>query len=198
MKTSSIVLTTLGALWLLAIVVGTFVLMKYEYTPGIAKIPGSQWPSASQIPLSKDRSTLIMFAHPQCPCTRSSIAELARLIAHCKIQAKAYVLFISPKSMPFGWEKTDLWRSAQIIPGVTVLSDINGIEANRFNAVISGQTMIYDTKGKLIFSGGITASRGQEGDNLGLNSAILALQVQPLKNQTTSVFGCSLVSSNSK
>jgi hypothetical protein len=198
MKTSSIILTILGSLWILAIIVGTFVLMKYEYTPGIANKPDTQWPNDSQIPLSKERSTLVMFAHPQCSCTRASIAELGRLIAHCKIQPKSYLLFISPKSMPFGWEKTDLWHSAQTIPGVTVLSDIDGIEAHRFNSVTSGQTMIYDTKGKLIFSGGITGSRGQEGDNLGLNSAILALQAHLEKNQTTSVFGCSLVSSNSK
>ena len=172
--------------------------MNYEHTPGIANKLDTQWPNDSQIPLSKERYTLVMFAHPQCACTRASIAELGRLIAHCKIQPKSYLLFISPKSMPFGWEKTGLWHSAQTIPGVTVLSDINGIEAHRFNSVTSGQTMIYDTKGKIIFSGGITGSRGQEGDNLGLNSAILALQVHPKKNQTTSVFGCSLVSSSSR
>ncbi len=198
MKTSSIILTILGSLWILAIIVGTFVLMKYEYTPGIANIPGSQWPSDCQIPLSKDRPTLVMFAHPRCPCTRASIAELALLIAHCKIPPKAYVFFISPRSMPFEWEKTDLWRSAQNIAGVTVVSDINGIEARRFNSLTSGQTMIYNEKGKLVFSGGITGGRGQEGDNHGFNLAILALQAHSLKNQTTLVFGCPLISPNSK
>jgi len=198
MKTSSIILTVLGSLWILAVIVGTFVLMKYEYTPGIASRPGNKWPSDSQIPLSKDRSTLIMFAHPHCPCTRASIAELAKLIAHCKIQPEAHVLFISPKSMPFEWEKTDLWRSAKLIPGVSVSSDIDGIEADRFNSLTSGQTMIYSEKGNLTFSGGITGARGQEGDNPGLNSAKLALQLQPLKNQTAIVFGCPLISPNGK
>ncbi len=198
MKIPSILLTILGSLWLVAIPVGTFILMKYEYTPGVANISGNHWPGDSQIALSKDSPTLVMFAHPHCPCTRASIAELARLIAHCKTPPKAYVLFISPKSMPLDWEKTDLWHSAQNIPGVTVLSDKNGIEANRFNSLTSGQTLIYNAKGQLIFSGGITASRGQEGDNAGLNSAIAALQVNPLKNQTTLVFGCSLVNANNK
>ncbi len=198
MKTSTVVLTVLGSLWILAITVGMFILMRYAHTPSLAKTSGDQWPSHSQITLSKTAPTLIMFAHPHCACTRASIAELGKLVVHCKIKPKSYVLFLSPTSMPSDWEKTDLWHAANSVPGATVLSDINGVEAQKFNSYTSGQTIIYNTKGKLIFSGGITGARGQEGDNLGLNSAILSLQENSSKNQTASVFGCSLISSNSK
>jgi len=198
MKRSAIVVAILIPLWVITIGVGIFVLMKYEFTPGIGGMPGAHWPSNTQIPLSIDRPTLVMFVHPQCPCTRASIIELGKLITNYKNRLKAYVLLFSPKSVPSGWDRTALRNSAQSIPGVIVLSDIDGIEASRFHSVTSGQTMIYNPHGQLLFSGGITAARGQEGDNPSLNSAKLALDIQSSKTRKTLVFGCSLISSNKK
>ena len=86
----SIIFTILGALWILAIGVGTFVLMQYEYTPGVSNLPSLRWPCDSKICPRKDGPTLIMFAHPQCPCTRASISELAQLMTQCKTRPKAY------------------------------------------------------------------------------------------------------------
>ena len=59
----SIIFTILGALWILAIGVGTFVLMQYEYTPGVSNLPSLRWPCDSKICPRKDGPTLIMFAH---------------------------------------------------------------------------------------------------------------------------------------
>ena len=70
--------------------------------------------------------------------------------------------------------------------------DNDGIEARRFGSSTSGQVMLYNTQGKLLFSGGITASRGHSGDNDG-RTAIVALltQGQALTDETP-VFGCQL------
>ena len=78
------------------------------------------------------------------------------------------------------------------IPGVKVLIDENGTEAGLFDAHVSGQVLLYDTEGKLVFHGGITESRGQAGDNAG-RAAIESIVNQGTSDRDqTPVFGCPL------
>jgi hypothetical protein len=86
-----------------------------------------------------------------------------------------------------------LWRSAEAIPGVTVRADQDGNEARCFQAKTSGHVALYDVHGKLLFSGGITSSRGHSGDNAG-RSAIMKLLKHEMAVGETPVFGCSLLS----
>jgi hypothetical protein len=138
-----------------------------------------------------------MLVHPHCPCTRATIGELAELMAHCQGRLTAYVLFLKPAGFSDDWEKTDLWQSAASIPGVNVIVDDDGAEARRFHSATSGQTILYDAEGHLLFSGGITASRGHAGDNDG-QSAIISLVNDGAASRTvTSVFGCPLFDANS-
>jgi len=58
--------------------------------------------------------------------------------------------------------------------------------------------MIYNPQGQLLFNGGITTARGQEGDNPGLNSAKLALLTSPSTISQTPIFGRSIVTLNKK
>jgi hypothetical protein len=113
-------------------------------------------------------------------------------MAHLQNRATAVVLFIKPAGFQEQWTQSDLWRSAKEIPGVSVLVDSNGVEANRFGAQASGQTMLYDTAGKLQFSGGITASRGHSGDNAGRSAIASLVTTGTSETAHTSVFGCSL------
>jgi hypothetical protein len=137
-------------------------------------------------------------AHPHCPCTRATIGELASIMAHSQGRLTAYVLFLKPAGFSEEWEKSDLWRSAESIPGVTAVIDDEGAEANRFHAATSGQTLLYDAGGHLLFSGGITGSRGHSGDNAG-HSAIVSLVNAGVAEQTESfVFGCPLFDANSE
>jgi hypothetical protein len=102
------------------------------------------------------------------------------------------VVFVRPPGVPEDWEKTDLWRSAARIPGVTVMGDTDGLEAARFGAQASGQTLFYNASGDLQFSGGITASRGHSGDNLGRSSLVALVTTGESTTNHTSVYGCSL------
>lgn len=139
-----------------------------------------------------------MMAHPHCPCTRASVGELALLMARTQGRVTSYVLLLKPQGLPKNWEKTDLWNSAASIPGVHVLPDEDGIEAERFHVATSGQTLLYDRDGRLKFSGGITAARGHSGDNAG-RSAIVSLLMQGETERTeTSVFGCPLFDRSSE
>jgi len=166
----------------------------YESTPGEVTTSPTQWPSNSQIEHNADRPTLVVFAHPRCPCTRASINELALIMAHCPDQVDARVLFFKPAGFSVGWEKTDLWTSAEAIPGVEVVSDEEGSEAKRFHATTSGYSLLYNSQGQLLFSGGITGSRGHSGDNAG-RSAVESFLMNDQIDQTqqTFVFGCPLL-----
>lgn len=182
----------LGATWMAALAFGARVMFRYETTAGPVGPVTTHWPSASIVPRQTDKPTLLMLAHPHCPCTRASIAELAQVMAHAYGKANAFVLFTKPPGAVADWDDTDLRRSAAAIPGVTVLTDENGTEAARFGAETSGHTLVFDSTGTLIFSGGITASRGHAGENAGESAVLAALKQEPMERQRTPVFGCSL------
>jgi hypothetical protein len=99
---------------------------------------------------------------------------------------------MTPKRFRDGWEQTDLWRQAAALPGVTVVRDDEGLEAQHFGAATSGQTLLYDERGTLVFSGGITGARAHAGDNVGRQTLVALLNRQPAMRRGTSVFGCPL------
>ena len=184
--------------WLIVVCGGLWLLARYENTPGPLTQPPQQWPVASHIRRSPDRATLVMLVHPQCPCTRASMGELGAIMAHSQGRLTAFVLFLQPTGFTEDWVKTDLWKTAASIPGVNPILDGDGYEARVFHALTSGQTALYDQDGKLIFSGGITASRGHFGDNAG-EMAIVALVNSKVPEQTeTKVYGCPLFAPNSE
>jgi hypothetical protein len=102
------------------------------------------------------------------------------------------VVLVRPQGAPDDWDDTDLRHSAAAIPGVTVMSDLDEVEADRFNAQVSGQTMLYGASGKLLFSGGITASRGHSGDNAGRSTIVSLVTYGTAERTRTPVFGCAL------
>jgi hypothetical protein len=191
-KRARLVLLTSITLWLLVIGIGLSFLWGYENTPGVAAEPPREWPVDSQIRRDSNRATLIMLAHPHCPCTRASIGELASLMAHSQGRLTAYVLFLKPNGFSEDWEKTALWQNAASIPGVEAVVDNDGTEARRFHAHTSGQTLLYDADGRLLFSGGITASRGHSGDNAGRSAIASLVSTGAAERDETFVFGCPL------
>ncbi|MFZ1218278.1 MAG: hypothetical protein WAO00_03250 [Chthoniobacterales bacterium] len=187
-----LVTTALALTWVAALGYGMQVLWKYETTPGPSASVASDWPSGSIVPRQPDKPTLLMVAHPHCPCTRASIAELAQIMAHAPDGTTASVLFVKPSGAGSDWDDTDLRRSAAAIPGVSVTTDENGVEAARFGAETSGHTLVFDRSGTLLFSGGITGTRGHAGANAGESAVLAALRQQTPGRGRTSVFGCLL------
>lgn len=193
----NLVLLTSICLWLLVVGAGLSVLLRYENTPAAAAQPSGSWPAGSRIERAQDRATLVMVVHPHCPCTRASIGELALLMAQSRGRLAAYVLFLKPAGFSEDWEKTDLWASASGIPGVKPVIDYEGAEAARFNAKTSGQTVLYNAEGRLIFSGGITMARGHAGDNAGRSAIVSLVNTGIAEQAETPVFGCPLFDDNS-
>jgi len=182
----------IGVVWLVAVAGGMRALWSYETTSGAASDPPANWPTQSRIPHTAGLPTILVMGHPKCPCTRATISELAVIMTRLHNRATAVVLFVRPPGTPDGWDDTDLRRSAAEIPGVAVMSDLDEVEADRFNAEVSGQTMLYDAGGKLLFSGGITASRGHAGDNAGRSSIVSFVTNGTAELNRTPVFGCAL------
>jgi hypothetical protein len=184
-------LVTFLGVWGLGLAVGAQALWRYSATPGRSGQAPEHWPTTVPVEFHPGRSTLVMLAHPRCPCTRASLAELARLTA--RGDADVWVLFLRPAGAQAGWEKTDLWDTAAAIPGVHVLADADGTAARAFGAETSGHVLFYDATGALRFSGGITAARGHEGPSAGGDAILAALRGNSPAQDHTPTFGCPLV-----
>jgi hypothetical protein len=178
--------------WGSAVAAGSWVLMKYETTAGRSGKTVSQWPIGSIIPLAKDRYTLVMFAHPKCPCTRASIEGLNGLMARRPGRLSVYVLFYRPSNYSESWTQSDFWRSARSIHTLQVAMDSSGIEAKRFGARTSGHTFVFDPQGRMWFTGGITAARGVQGDNSSLSAVEYLTLRGPRSLVRMPVYGCDI------
>ena len=181
----------LGA-WIAAVAVGGLSLWRYAAAPGAPGAPPATWPADAALHRTPGLATIVMLAHPHCPCTRASVAELAELLRSVDGRAEAHVLFTRPDDEGDDWAHTDLYRAAEDVPGAHVHVDPGGREAHRFGAETSGQTAVYDPSGKLVFAGGITGVRGHEGDNAGLRRARDVLTEGRADRDTSLVFGCPL------
>jgi len=188
-------MATAVVLWLAIVGAGFAGLAAYDNRPGEAAAPPGHWPAGSRLTPDHDRPTLVMLTHPRCTCSRASLAELAEVMARATERPRVYVVFIRPGVFPAGWEQTDLWQSAARIPGAVVVRDDDGAEASLFGAATSGQTMLYDARGQLIFNGGITGARGHAGDNNGRASLLALLNRDHTRRPVTPVFGCPLFGS---
>jgi hypothetical protein len=180
------------ALWISAVGFGIRTLWQYADTPGRAATTPAIWPADTLVGRAPGRATLVIFAHPQCPCSRATIGELARVMARCREKVDVSVWFYAPSQEPGNWTKTELWRSAAMIPGVRVFEDRDGRQARWFGAATSGQALLYDSGGRLAFNGGITALRGHSGDNEGRDAIISLVHGETPMRRSTPVFGCSL------
>src|SRR5258708_3864203 len=90
----------LSVIWLLAAGWAMKKIEDYKMTPGQKATPLLLWPVKSKIPRNAHQSTLVLFVHPHCPCTRATISELARLMTTLQGKLSAYVLFIQPDLFP--------------------------------------------------------------------------------------------------
>jgi hypothetical protein len=102
----------------------------------------------------------------------------------------------NPDGAPANWDRTDLWNEAGAIPDVELVSDRFARESRRFRSLTSGQVLVYDPQGRLVFRGGITAGRGHRGDNPGRRALVTCLSRNAEGVVHMPVFGCPLFDGN--
>jgi hypothetical protein len=183
--------------WIAAIGAGWWTLANYEFR--VEKtISGAvnQWPANTGLPSAVDRPSLLFFMHPKCPCTRAYLAELERLWLPAPHDAPNAPQLTVVVTVPWGasddWYETETLKKASALRGVNLVIDRNGTEARRFGVATSGTVMWFDAKGQRLYSGGITASRGHEGDSLGGDAVAALLRGDPNRTAGLPAFGCRL------
>jgi hypothetical protein len=184
--------TIVIAVWLTGVLLGLLAIQQQSSTPSAKARAPSQWPSGGRIQRDLDRPTLVLFAHPYCPCTRASLAELSRLMTTLSGRLGLRVLFSRPEGVEGDGESSGLVERARHIPGAVVDVDVGGREAASFGAYTSGEAFLFGADGGLLFHGGITAARGHEGDNVGSRSIISLLTTGSTDLAQSAVFGCEL------
>ena len=179
--------------WGSAAGMGFHLLLDYQFDAGEEGLPPVTWPMESALPRSSGTPALIVFAHPKCPCTRASLVELSRLMAHIKDRVSLSIVFYRPDGKDESWVRQSvLWGMAESSGADRLMIMGGAAEIERFKPRTSGQVYLYDGAGELQYSGGITSSRGHEGDNLGraaIHDFVLSGKVIATKFH---VFGCSL------
>jgi hypothetical protein len=172
---------------------GTGLLFSFDQTAGAVSAVPARWPASSVIARPARTDALLVFVHPYCSCTVATLHEIASL--RQSGQVSTTVLFYRPKNS--GWLPGDLWQKvAREIPGARQIWDDEGREAKRFGARTSGFAMLYDAKGDLLFRGGVTGSRGHEGDNLGIDQLRASIDTGQPAPHSSLVFGCALAGEN--
>lgn len=192
MITGKTKLTAILTAWIFAVGVGVVSMTDYATRPGAEGI------SPADFSLSDDgeqprtlRPTLLVFAHPYCPCSRATFAELARLNERVKDAVNIKVFFYQPPDQSREWVESALWREAAAIPNASVEA-AGDTDLEKFGALTSGQVILYGTDNRLVFSGGITRARGHEGDNDGRTTIESFLAGKSVTLSRTPVFGCAL------
>jgi hypothetical protein len=183
------------ALWLGVAGWGTKQLNDYSFQAAETGVSAPGWPSESSLSREKDKFTLVLALHPECPCSRATLSELDVILAQTNGAVSAVAVFLdSDPAQPA--TASALFRKVAKIPGVSVICDRDGSELKKFGFCTSGETRLYRADGSLIFVGGVTGSRGHEGDNPG-REAVISLTRDPANRAHPAVvkrpsFGCAL------
>lgn len=190
-KTNSGALAWIGLLtWLVVIGVGMFILIDYSSAPGVPADVCDTWPSETLLERNESATTVLVFLHPRCPCSRATVTMLARTLASSASNAEVRALFFCPADEPSTWAQTDMWHDVErIAPGAAIL-DTDGRESELFGASTSGHVLVFDKSGQCVYSGGITRGRGHDGDNPGSNAVRAVLAGLSPTGDSFGVYGC--------
>jgi hypothetical protein len=207
------ILLLLGSFWLSAIAAFAY-LATYDLTPGNKGVEPSVWPAASGIVPARNKCNAVVFLHPRCFCSLATANELAKIMSREENRLKVHVIVRPTRraeeasassstssattpahdaQLSIQDSNSRLIKTIDSLPGIVRETDVSGQEAKLFGAKTSGHVLLFGANGNLIFAGGITASRGHEGDNLGADAMLKAMcESRRSTVSTTPVFGCSL------
>jgi hypothetical protein len=179
--------------WIVAVSTGLLTLVAHTNAPGETAAVRREVPAESKIGFSADRFTLVMFVHPHCPCSMASMRELARVRSRHPEAADIQVWFYRPAGEGNDWVQTSLWDLARQTAAREPLIDDEGRVAASLGARTSGHALLFDDDRQLLYSGGITSSRGHEGDSVNVQSLERLLRRESAQFVQYPVFGCPIL-----
>lgn len=174
--------------WAIAIAVACGVLLRYEFAPGPAPAAAANVVTGlDALALDAVCPTVVVAVHPQCPCTRATLASLAAVLGD-QPGIAAVRLVVCGRTTAGGAFGDP---TSNMLPGAVTLWDDTGALAASLGAVTSGTVIVLEPSGSVLFRGGITPSRGHEGDCQGRRLLVAAIQGRRA-TAATPVFGCPL------
>ena len=194
-QVSKIAKLTLSA-WIVLIIGGTLAITAYSNTPGVRPETVACWPETSTLTRSEDSPTVVLFLHPKCPCSVSTLREMERALSGNSDQVEVQIGLFCPPNEPDEWTKTSLSKFAEHLkPGSTFI-DRSAVEARRFGVLTSGHVLVFSASGKILFSGGVTAAKGHDGENRGGLALRSLCRGDDLPLIEQPVFGCPIIESS--
>jgi len=139
-----------------------------------------------QIVSTESTPLLIVILHSQCPCSLATVENLTNLPEGVRSRLRLRLVFTGPQI-----------ESSDIVSGASALKHAEReylTEAEvlqRYGAQTSGQALLYNSRGNLMFSGGLTQARGEVGESAGI-SAICDVMAGRKSISTAPVYGCAL------
>jgi hypothetical protein len=185
--------------WFLALIIGQSVMLTYGWERGVPQGAGPpvRWPEGTQLARSEGGDSLLLFVHPNCPCTQATIVELERLLSSFQSTGRLdrlelWVVAAIPRCAPKKWTFTSLIERSLRLPKAKLCLDHGGIESSRFAALTSGTVMLYSPGGRLRYFGGVTAARGHAGANAGIATLARLLTGESGSTSAVPALGCRL------
>ncbi len=176
--------------WLNLILASIYYMSNYMFKESVESQAPSVFPANNWVKLNTRKNNLVLFLHPHCPCSFATVNELKRVLARTDVDLS--VVFID-LDKSYDLSRQELFKQVSQIKAAKIIIDKNNVMTKAFKVYTSGTILAYNKDGGLIFQGGITAGRGEEGDNLAKNKLVQSLKCQ--KMSQAQVFGCSLLDS---
>jgi len=114
-------LTGFVAVWGLVLAASWSSLTAYGFKRDVPDdAPTANWPADSQIARRADRSLLLVFLHPMCPCSHATISELERILRTQDHGADrgpdVAIVACTPWPVTESWTRTSLVQRAAQLP----------------------------------------------------------------------------------
>lgn len=182
---------TLVPAWLALLVIGYVGSVNFENRPGESAEPPRMWPAGTRLSLAPDGPTVVMFLHPECPCSRASVTELANLVDANPQVARVHVVLVSAGD-GHDARASVIARDLEAFNRAEITLDDHAELAHAFGSRTSGDALIFSPAGSLLFCGGLTVARGHVGAGRSSELAAKALRGMMTDPAETPVFGCPL------
>lgn len=161
-----------------AIFVATWALLTFAcffvVLPSVGKDPSfslalaTEWPASTKLARGSTSGHLVVFVHPYCPCTRATLWNLDGAVDSTNLTVS--IVQLRTESLAAVHYPISSIASTADKNGWNLILDNEGVETDNFGASTSGECMLFNSKGSLLFAGGVTASRGHTGNNQGLDT----------------------------
>ena len=135
---------------------------------------------------------IVMALHPKCPCTRRSLDELQSLLGIAPEKTHCTFLVGLPSSKSKTWMDTDTVATASGLPNVDIITDQDSARAKSLGLSRSGESLVINDAGQVVFQSGITAGRSCKMRNPSSDAVSEFLLHGTCPAITTPMFGCPL------